>query len=416
MFRHGNVIVIAGVLAGTLATVAVRVVEARTTARPTTFGSSRWATPRDVKHYGLIGHTGLMLGQLGGRYLRHNGPEHVIVFAPTRSGKGAGLVVPTLLTNRDSVIVHDIKDENYLLTAGWRQSFSRVVYFNPTDTQSDRYNPLLEIRPGVEEVKDTQNIADVLVDPEGAKDRRDHWEKTAHSLLVGTILHVLYAERPKTLAGVATFLADPQRSFEETLEVMMTTAHLPTGVHPVVASSARELKNKSSNELSGVLSTAMSFLGLYRDPLVARATSTSDFTIHDIRNGALPMSLYLGVPPSDISRTKPLTRLVLNQIGRSLTASLTRPAHKLLLMFDEFPLLGRLDFFETALGYLAGYGIRACIITQSLNQLDHIYGPNNAIFDNCHIRIAHAANDDRTAKRIAGVARHRNRACAPRTT
>ncbi len=403
VFRTGNLIMAAGVVLGALGAVVIRLHEARAADRPTTFGSSRWATHKEVKRYGLLRHEGLMLGALDGRYLRHSGPEHVLVFAPTRSGKGAGLVLPTLLTTTESVIVHDIKDENYLATAGWRQQFSRVVYFNPTDPQSDRYNPLLDIRKGPHEVKDTQNIADVLVDPEGAKDRRDHWEKTAHSLLVGAIVHVMYAERDKTLRGVANFLSDPERSFDETLDAMMATSHLEGRVHPVVAGTARELKNKSPNELSGVLSTAMSFLGLYRDPVVARATSASDFMIADIRGGERPMSLYLGQPPSDISRVKSLMRLTLNQIGRRLTESLTPPKHRLVLMLDEFAALGRLDFFATSLGYFAGYGIRAFLIVPSLNQIDNLYGRDNAIFDHCHVRVAFAANDDRTAQRISDL-------------
>ena len=158
---------------------------------------------------------GIVLGLYGGRYLRHGGPEHVMLFAPTRSGKGVGLVVPTLLTWTTSVLVHDLKGENYRLTAGWRGTFSRVIVFDPTDIDSLRYNPLLEVRRGLNEVRNVQTIADILVDPEGALERRSHWEKTAHALLVGVILHVLYAEPEKTLAQVALFLADPGRSFED---------------------------------------------------------------------------------------------------------------------------------------------------------------------------------------------------------
>jgi type IV secretion system protein VirD4 len=254
-------------------------------------------------------------------------------------------------------------------------------------------------------VRDAQNIADILVDPEGSHERRDHWEKTSHALLVGAILHVLYAEPDKTLAGVANFLADPQRSFPDTLEVMRRTQHLGDQVHPVVASAAREMLNKSPNELSGVLSTAMSFLGLYRDPVVARATSTSDFRLADLQYATHPVSLYLMVPPSDLSRTKPLMRLILNQLGRVLTEAEVVHArrHPLLLLLDEFPALGRLDFFETALAYLAGYGIRAYLIAQSLQQLDKDYGPHHAIMDNCPLRIAFAPNDERTARRLADL-------------
>lgn len=375
----------------------------------TTYGSARWATPADVARAGLLADKGVFVGQLDGCYLRHNGPEHVLAFAPTRSGKGVGLVVPTLLGWTGSAIVHDIKGENWQLTAGWRSRFSHCLLFNPTDLRSARYNPLLEVRRGPNEVRDVQNIADILVDPEGALERRNHWEKTSHALLVGAILHILYAEENKTLARVASFLSDPQRAFTATLRLMMTTNHLGTAeqtkTHPVVASAAREVLNKSENERSGVLSTAMSFLGLYRDPTIAEVTSRSDWRIADLVEAQAPVSLYLVVPPSDISRTKPLVRPILNQVGRRLTEQLpgeqSRSQRPLLMMLDEFPALGRLDFFETSLAFLAGYGVRTFLIAQSLNQIEKAYGEHNSILDNCHVRIAFATNDERTAKRIS---------------
>ena len=166
--------------------------------------------------------------------------------SPTRSGKGVGLVVPTLLTWPESAIVHDIKRENWTLTAGWRSRFGRVLWFDPPNAASDAYNPLLGVRKGEWEVRDVQNIADVLLDPEGALERRNHREKTSHSLLVGAILHVLYAEPDKTLAGVANFHSDPRRLIETTLRAMMTTPHLgEAGMHPVVASSARDCSTKA---------------------------------------------------------------------------------------------------------------------------------------------------------------------------
>ena len=170
--------------------------------------------------------------------------------------------------------------------------------------------------------------------------------------------------------------------------------------------AAREVLNKSDNERSGVLSTAMSFLGLYRDPTVAAVTSHCDWRIQDLVDATHPVSLYLVVPPSDISRTKPLIRLLLNQIGRRLTETLevaqeTRYQHRVLMMLDEFPALGRLDFFESALAFMAGYGLRAFMIAQSLNQIEKAYGANNSILDNCHVRVAFATNDERTAKRIS---------------
>jgi type IV secretion system protein VirD4 len=163
------------------------------------------------------------------------------------------------------------------------------------------------------------------------------------------------------------------------------------------------LLNKSDNERSGVLSTAMSFLGLYRDPVVAKVTRRCDWRIADIVDGVKPATLYLVVPPSDISRTKPLIRLVLNQIGRRLTEDLkaTDRRHRVLLMLDEFPALGRLDFFESALAFMAGYKLKSFLIAQSLNQIEKAYGANNSILDNCHVRVSFATNDERTARRVS---------------
>lgn len=404
VFETGGMIAAASGFAAVVIAIAMSVWRARELKRTETFGSARWADGAEITGAGLLGDHGAVLGQYEQSYLRHDGPEHVLCFAPTRSGKGVGLVIPTLLTWPASAIIHDIKGENWNLTAGFRSQFSRVLLFDPTNANSAAYNPLLEVRRGVTEVRDVQNIADVLVDPEGSLERRNHWEKTSHSLLVGAILHVLYAEPDKTLAGVAAFLSDPRRTIEATLTAMMATPHLGNaGVHPVVASAARELLNKSENERSGVLSTAMSFLGLYRDPVIAEVTRQCDWWIMDLVSDKQPATLYLVVPPSDISRTKPLIRLILNQVGRRLTEELEADSkrHRVLLMLDEFPALGRLDFFESALAFMAGYGLKAFLIAQSLNQIEKAYGQNNAILDNCHVRVCFATNDERTAKRVS---------------
>jgi len=404
VFVEGGLIAVSGGFLSIVVAIGMSVWRARELKNVYTYGSARWADRREVAAAGLLGADGVVLGRYDRHYLRHDGPEHVLCFAPTRSGKGVGLVVPSLLTWPGSAIVHDIKGENWQLTAGFRALHGRVLLFDPTNSKSSAYNPLLEVRRGEWEVRDVQNIADILVDPEGSLEKRNHWEKTSHALLVGAILHVLYAEKEKTLAGVAVFLSDPKRPIESTLAAMMKTAHLgEAGPHPVIASAARELLNKSDNERSGVLSTAMSFLGLYRDPVVAEVTRRCDWRIADLVDGKNPSTLYLVVPPSDINRTKPLIRLMLNQIGRRLTEDLrTRTnRHRLLLMLDEFPALGRLDFFESALAFMAGYGLKSFLIAQSLNQIEKAYGPNNSILDNCHVRVSFATNDERTAKRVS---------------
>lgn len=404
VFVEGAYIAASGGFLSIAVAVGMSVWRAREAKTAATYGSARWAIPSEIRAANLTAPDGVVLGKFERDYLRHDGPEHVLCFAPTRSGKGVGLVVPTLLTWPGSCIVHDIKGENWNLTSGFRAQHGRVLLFDPTNPKSAAYNPLLEVRRGEWEVRDVQNVADVLVDPEGSLERRNHWEKTSHALLVGAILHVLYAEPDKTLSGVAGFLSDPKRPIEVTLRAMMMTAHLgEAGPHPVIASAARELLNKSENERSGVLSTAMSFLGLYRDPVVAKVTHHCDWRIRDLVEGDRPATLYLVVPPSDISRTKPLVRLILNQIGRRLTEDLQAKGRRrrLLLMLDEFPALGRLDFFESALAFMAGYELKSFLIAQSLNQIEKAYGANNSVLDNCHVRVSFATNDERTAKRVS---------------
>lgn len=398
-------------------------------------GSAHWATPEEVKATGLLAKgEGVYVGgwQHPGtgkiHYLRHNGPEHTISFAPTRSGKGVGLVLPTLLSWPHSALAYDIKGENWALTAGWRQKEAKnhVLKFEPTatDGSSVAFNPLEEIRLGTErEVSDVQNIVTMIVDPDG-RGLNDHWAKTGHALLVGAVLHVLYAEKDKTLSGVANFLSEPSRSIEETLYYMIGTEHdqsckrkwkdslgNPTANHPVVAACARDMLNKSENERSGVLSTAMSFLTLYRDPTVAFNTRCSQFKIRDLMNHDRPVSLYLVVPPSDKDRLKPLIRLIVNQVVRGLTEkmdfkdgrSVPGYRHRLLLMIDEFPSLGRLDVFQESLAFIAGYGLKAYLIIQDLAQLWAAYGKDEAIFSNCHVRNAFAPNKIETAEFLAKI-------------
>ena len=403
LFEEAAFLSYGGTFCGIAAAILIGVVGNRKRTQATTFGSAHWATKDDMRAARLLDGKGVVLGVTGdGHYLRHDGPEHVKVIAPTRSGKGVGIVIPTLLTWPNSVLVYDLKSENWRATAGYRARFSRAISFNPGEASSAHFNPLLEVRLGDLEVRDVQNIADMIVDPEG-KGLSDHWVKTGHSLLVGTILHVLYTEKNKTLAGVVDFLSRPELDIVQTLENMKVAKHINGSTHPVVAAAARDMLNKAENELSGVLSTAMSFLSLYRDPIVARNTSDSDFRITDLMQADNPVSLYLVIPPSDINRLRPLFRLMINQICRRLTEDMAprESRQRLLLLLDEFPALGRLDFFETALGVIAGYGIKAMLISQSSNQLDKTYGAKNSIIDNTHVRVFYAPNTIETAEMIS---------------
>jgi len=410
------------------------------------YGSARWATTRDVRAAGLIAprayvpqpvrrlaariglkkprprRVGIYLGIWRGgwrrSYLRDCGPGHVLVFAPTRSGKGVGVVVPTLLTWPYSALVHDLKGENWYLTAGARRRMGHIcLKFDPTDTSgtSVKYNPLEQVRlRTVHEAEDVQNIVHMIVDPHG-KGLNDHWVKTGAALLTGAILHLLYAEPNKTLRGLAGFLSDPHCTLMETIERMLAAEHdldgtmgwhdyrgQPTRSHPIVAESMREVLNKSENERAGVFSTVMSFLSLYRDPIVAANTEYSEFKINDLVNHDRPVSLYLVVPMASRDRLRPLIRLMLNQIVRTLTTTLVYkdgravPAirRRLLLMLDEFPILGRLDWLEASLS----------LIAQDLTQIYDAYGRDESITSNCDTSVAFTPNKMQTAQELSKLA------------
>ena len=433
IWRVGRWIVLLPSHFAVVAAVVAALRRAKTLGRPAdTHGSARWARREDLEAAGLIGQdAGVYVGAWAEdgtlHYLRHTGPQHVLAFAPSRSGKGVGLVLPTLLSWPGSCVVNDIKGENWALTAGWRQRElgGRCLRFDPTAAPgaSARYNPLLEVRPWPGDVRDAQLIADMLIDPDG-QGTRDHWDLTALDLLVGVILHVLYAERDKTLRGCLTILADPARAIETTLGRILTAVHDPEGArgwtdaagqptrtHPAVSGAARALLNKSDNERSSVISSAVKFLNLYRDPVVVRNTETSDFAVRDLTHAEVPVSLYLTIPPADIHRTRPLLRLLLQQIVGRLTESTdgqpdqaAGERRRLLLMLDEFPSLGRMDVLQTALAYLPGYGITAYLIVQDLAQLSHAYGRDESIISNCHVRVAYAPNRVGTARLISEMA------------
>jgi type IV secretion system protein VirD4 len=358
-------------------------------------------------------------------YLRHDGPEHIAAIAPTRSGKGVGLVVPTLLAWPHSVVVYDTKGENYILAAGWRKKHAKnvVLRFDPAEPGTGcHFNPLNEVRfRSLYQIADAQNIVTMIVDPDG-QGLKSHWDKTSHAFLTGVVLHALYLAHDSnyekgqaTLKFVGELLADPERSVMDLLDEMLSYEHggkTPTEgdlqARHAIQSSARAMLNKEEKELSGVLSTAESFLTLYRDPIIAANTADSDFTVDDLMDHDKPVSLFLVVSPANKDRLKPLIRLVLNQIVRGRTRDSMLPdangrvtakyKHRLLMLLDEFPSLGRLDVFQESLAYLAGYGIKCYLIMQDVAQLYAAYTRDESIISNCHIRIAYAPNKVDTAE------------------
>jgi type IV secretion system protein VirD4 len=180
-------------------------------------------------------------------------------------------------------------------------------------------------------------------------------------------------------------------------------------VHPIVAEEAQTLLNKPDKEAGSVLSTVVSNLALFRDPVVSKNTGRSSFRIKDLMRHDSPVSLYLVVSPTDQLRLTPLTRLIITQIIFTLASNMDFEGgrsvegykHRLLLLLDEFPSLGKLDLFEKALGFIGGYGLKAFIIAQGLPQLFKAYGKDEAIRVGCHIQIAFAPNEQETAEYLS---------------
>lgn len=436
------------------------------TSRPNEYlhGSARWAEKKDIEAAGLLprprkwhevvrrvqpaASAGVYVGAWvdpKGRlhYLRHDGPEHCLMYAPTRSGKGVGPVMCTLLSWPESAVITDLKGELWAMTAGWRQQYAKnkVLRFEPADPDCDVFiNPLDGIRIGSgHDVGDAQNLATLLVDPDG-RGLETHWQKTSQALLVGMLLHALYKARnegtPATLAYIDFMLADPNRSVAELWMEMVTYGHVDGRNHPAVGSAGRDMMDRPEEEAGSVLSTAKSYLALYRDPVVARAVGKSSFRIRDLMNHDSPVSLYIVTQPSDKARLRPLVRVIVNMIVRQLAdkmefervqapmprwqallagAGLARPAsahvrtrktykHRLLGMLDEFPSLGKLEILQESLAFVAGYGIKFYLICQDINQLksrETGYGPDETITSNCHVQNAYPPNRLETAEHLS---------------
>jgi type IV secretion system protein VirD4 len=399
-------------------------------------GSARFRTAKEVLRSRLATtKTGVFVGGFvhKGRlhYLRHDGPEHVLLFAPTRSGKGVSLVIPTCLAWEGSMVAYDIKGELFDKTSGCRASRNHAVLnFAPVQAvPSSRFNPLQEIRLFTDrDVSDAQNLALMLVTTEAkqASDIGNYFKRAACSLLTCMILHKCYEaaaeNRIATLAELYAFMNRPGIDFHATLAELLDYPHdsagqcnwtdpqdgSPTVTHPVVCQTAQEMLNKESKDFGGVLSTSNAAVQMYCDPLVSRNTACSDFRIDDLVNHERPVTLYITVPSSDEERLRPLTRLLFTMIVNRLTEKMhsrddKRNLHRLLFLIDEFPSLGHMEIFSRALSYMGGYDMKAFLITQDIRQVVDSYGPQESIVSNCQVRVAFAPNQPDTARLLSDM-------------
>lgn len=390
------------------------------------FGADAWATMRDAASAGLIDARqqpqGRVLGMLGGKRLTYHGPEHSIVVGAARSGKGVGYVIPTVTAWPASIFVYDRKGEIWHITADHRKQFSHTFYFAPTDPNTARWNPLFEVRKGPFETADVQNIVNTLVD-QADQGQLNFWELSASQFFVAVILHVLYTapDEKKNLTHVRELLLD----VEPTLRAMVLTKHryrpdplAPDGfardaagekipeTHPEIKLGATAFAAMDSRVSSSVLATAQAALTLFADPMVAHATSWSDYAIGDLVCSEAPVSFYLITPQAHADRLGFLVRVMLRQSINSLMEHIQEDsrgrtkAHQLLMVLDEFPKLGKLPFLENALGEMAGYGITGMLICQSFNDVFGNYGVHTSIFDNMHITSAFSTSEPNSIEKI----------------
>ena len=397
----------------------------------TSHGTARWITTKELFKSGFLHKgkepypDGVILGRdEKGNTVVDDEKTHISVIAPTRSGKGVGIIIPSLLNWRGSTLTFDLKGENYDLTSGYRKTLNQVILkFAPYQEKSISYNPLSEIRLKTKyEFRDTQIIADILTEP-GEGKQRDHWDLSASTFLVGMILEVLYRNPQAGLGDVVDFLTDPKLPLDKKLTKMLSSKYTHTSDeglfkeiygysdsanprrHPKISQTVAEIMNKADKERASVISSALAKLTLFKDPIVRGNTTRVDFRIEDLMFYEKPVNLYVVIEPEAIAPLSPIMRMLITQVIGRLTRDLEEPGRKnrLLLMLDEFPAFGKIELLEKALAYIAGYKMKAVLIGQSLNQLDKSYGEKNSVLDNCNASVFYAPNpnDDKTPKLIS---------------
>ena len=342
-------------------------------------GSARFASGREIKAAGLRSTEGILLGRKDGALLCFGGSEHVLVYAPTRAGKGFGYVIPNLLNWPDSVVVLDVKKENWDRSAGFRADHGQEVHlFDPLEEtgRTARYNPLGYVRSDPADLyDDLQRIAVMLFPAESRGD--PFWFEAARSAFVAIGGYV--AETPGLPLTIGEILhqlsaaPDLKVHFEKIIAVRKSGPS-PLSRHCITA--LNDFLAASENTMNSVRKTVTARLGLWLNPRIDAATSSNDFDLRQLRQR--PMSIYLGVTPDNLDRMAPLLNLFFQQVvdlnTRELPEQNPKLNRKVLLLLDEFPALGNVNVLAKSVAFIAGYGIRLLTVVQSPAQLRAIYG------------------------------------------
>jgi type IV secretion system protein VirD4 len=374
---------------------------------PPLHGAARWASEAELVRGGLRAKQGIVLGRKGGRLLVFGGPEHVMLYAPTRTGKGVGVVIPNLLTWPDSTVVLDVKRENWEATAGFRAAHGQqVILFDPLDPhgRTARFNPLghIDRADPIAVLDELQKLA-VMLFP--TPDNADpFWAEAARTGLIGVGAYV--AETPELPFSLGAIYGELTRGDPRTRLPAIVGARVDAG-RPLsygCTSALSDFCSASENTFASIKQTITARMNLWLNPRVRAATDVSDFDLRDLRSRR--MSLYLGVSPDNLARVAPLYNLLLQQLVDLNTRTLpTLRAHRVqvLMLLDEFARLGHAGVIAHGFSYVAGYGLRLLPVLQSPAQLRAEYGPDLAeeIMANCGIEIAFAPKELKVAQDLS---------------
>ncbi len=360
----------------------------------------------------LIDAPPIVVGIWRGRYLRFAGQQFVLLAAPARSGKGVSIVIPNLLSYPDSVVVLDIKRENYAITAGFRRAHGQEVYlFDPfaEDGRTHRFNPLSAISDGLFRVGDILAIGYALYPPGG---HDDFWKDQARNLFLGIVL-LLSEWRDARRTGRGESIPDYPVTMGEVLRQssghgMPVKAYLQRALvqHRALLSGAcvDALNRFLSNDdkvLASILATFHAPLTIWANPIVDAATSANDFDLRDVRRRR--MSVYIGITPDHLSEAALLVNLVFSQLVNLNTKQLPEADPSLrfqcLLLLDEMTAIGKIHIIARAVAYMAGYNLRLLSVVQSIAQLESVYGRADArtFLTNHAMQILYAPREQKDA-------------------
>lgn len=369
--------------------------------RPRPRPVDRLATRRVFRRLHLFGRHGVVLGRTRwrGRVLRDNSPTHVLIVGPTRSGKGEGVVVPTLLGGwRADVLVYDPKGELAAMTAAYRATFSTVLRCDPTSLTTHGCNLLASVQVNSPtEHRDSARLMARLTDPDGTAAAREtptarHFRELTTAIGQALLLYGLRCNYT-TLPAIAHVL--------HVTPIADLTAQLATQPHPVIQSAANSLAVMDGGQLAGLLTTLKRAFDPFLDPGVARLTSRTDFALPTLRQAAQPLSLYYGVPFGDQEQLRSVTRLWFHSVFDAALASLTAWRRRLLILLDEVTTLRQFPLLVDGFDFAAGYGIKLCILTTSLRRLESVYGTHQNFEEGSAYRLFFPPNTRHMAQRIA---------------